>query len=75
VVSLKTLADLLVEVNGGGVCTMRSYLPNRKRIDIGDYYADFSRIRAALGWEPCVGLRDGLARTLNYYRQHLEKYL
>ena len=48
---------------------------DRKRIDIGDYYADFSRIRSALGWEPSVALRDGLARTLDYYRRHLAHYL
>jgi UDP-glucose 4-epimerase len=75
VVSLQALADLLVEVNGGGEYVVRSFPPDRKRIDIGDYYADFSRIRAALGWEPRVGLRDGLARTLDYFRQHLEHYL
>ena len=75
VVSLKELADLLVEVNGGGEYVAGSYPPDRKRIDIGDYYADFSRIRSALGWDPRVGLREGLARTLSYYRQHLEQYL
>jgi UDP-glucose 4-epimerase len=75
VVSLKALADLLVEVNGGGEYVVRSFPPDRKRIDIGDYYADFSRIRTALGWEPRVGLRDGLARTLDYFRQHREHYL
>jgi UDP-glucose 4-epimerase len=75
VVSLKTLADLLVEVNGGGEYAMRSYPADRKRIDIGDYYADSSRMRATLGWEPRVTLRDGLARTLAYYREHLKQYL
>jgi UDP-glucose 4-epimerase len=75
VVSLKTLADLLVEVNGGGEYALRAYPSDRKRIDIGDYYADSSRIRAALGWEPRVTLRDGLARTLAYYREHLKQYL
>src|SRR4029077_1896143 len=43
VVSLKELADLLIEVNGGGEYIQRSYPPERKRIDIGDYYADDSR--------------------------------
>ena len=37
--------------------------------------ADFGRIRAALGWEPRVALRDGLARTLAYYREQLAHYL
>jgi nucleoside-diphosphate-sugar epimerase len=75
VISLKDLAGLLVEVNGGGNFTVRSYPAERKRIDIGDYYADFSRIRETVGWEPCVPLREGLARTLAYYRANLEHYL
>src|SRR5947207_15859524 len=59
VVSLTRLAELLVEVNGGGTFVVNTYPPDRKRIDIGDYYADFSRIRAALGWEPRVPLKEG----------------
>ncbi len=37
-------------------------------IDIGDYYGDASKFRAATGWAPVVGLEDGLARTVDYYR-------
>jgi UDP-glucose 4-epimerase len=75
VISLKELADLLVQVNGGGEYALRSFPPDRKRIDIGDYYADFSRIRSVLGWEPKVPLRSALARTLAFYREHLDHYL
>lgn len=75
VISLADLAALLVEVNGGGAFVLRDYPTDRKRIDIGDYYADDSRIRSALGWQPQTTLRDGLARTLDYYRRHLARYL
>jgi UDP-glucose 4-epimerase len=74
VISLKELADLLVELNGGGEYTVRLFPSERKRIDIGDYYADFNRIRSVLGWSPAVTLREGLARTLEFYRKHLEHY-
>jgi hypothetical protein len=67
-------ADLLLAVNGSGKCVVRSYPAHRKKIDIGDYYADFSHIRSALGWEPRVLLWDGLARTLAFYRENLEHY-
>ena len=75
VISLKDLADLLVQVNGGGEYVIRPFPTDRHRIDIGDFYADFGRIRALLGWEPNVPLREGLARTLAFYRQNLEQYL
>ena len=74
-ISLHDLAELLVKINGGGEFTSRSFPPDRKRIDIGDYYADFSSIKSVLGWQPKVMLEDGLARTLKFYREHLNHYL
>jgi UDP-glucose 4-epimerase len=74
-ISLKGLAELLIEVNAGGESIERSFPPERKLIDIGDYYADFSRVRACLGWEPKVPLREGLFRTLAFYREHISSYL
>ena len=74
VMSLRELADLLVQANGGGSYQIRTFPPDRKRIDIGDYYADDRRIRSELGWVSRVNLQEGLARTLAYYREHLEHY-
>lgn len=73
--SLRDLADLLIEINGGGKYICKEFPPDRKRIDIGDYYADFTCIRETLGWGPKVPLREGLARTLAFYREHLKEYL
>jgi nucleoside-diphosphate-sugar epimerase len=42
--------------------------PEAEAIDIGDYFGDFRRFREATGWEPRMELRDGLAKTLEYYR-------
>ena len=75
VVSLQALADMLVAVNGGGEFQVREFPADRKRIDIGDYHADDSLIQAVLGWEPKVSLKEGLSRTLDFYRQHLRNYL
>ena len=75
VISLKDLADLLVRVNGGGQYAVGAFPAERRRIDIGDYYADFSRIRARLGWQPEVRLSEGLTCTLAFYRERLEQYL
>ena len=74
-ISLKDLADLLVEVNGGGEYVVREFPPERKRIDIGDFYADDRRIREVLGWAPRVSLAEALARTLAFYQEHLPHYV
>jgi UDP-glucose 4-epimerase len=75
VISLKDLGELLIEVNGGGQYQVKTFPSERKRIDIGDFYADFQAIRSALGWEPKVPLREALGRTLAYYREFLNHYL
>jgi nucleoside-diphosphate-sugar epimerase len=75
VVSLKELADLLVDVNGGGTYEVRSFPASRKKIDIGDYYSDYTLAQGELGWRPEVPLREALARTLEYYRAHLTHYV
>ena len=54
---------------------VREYPAERKKIDIGDYYANDRKIREQLGWQPRVGLREGLKRTLAYYTTELEHYL
>lgn len=74
VVSLAELAKLLVELNGGGHCVQKEFPADRKRIDIGDYYADDSLIRTTLGWQPRVSLREGLRQTLEFFRTNLDHY-
>jgi UDP-glucose 4-epimerase len=75
VINLRELAELSVKVNGGGKFQVVEFPANRERIDIGDYYANDQRIRSELGWMPQVNLREGLARTMEYYRRHLAHYL
>jgi len=74
VINLKDLAKLLVEVNGGGDWELIAFPPERKAIDIGDYYSDWSRAKALLGWQPAIALREGLAKSLEYYRAHGSSY-
>jgi UDP-glucose 4-epimerase len=73
-VSLRELADLVVRLNGRGAYRLEPFPEDRKAIDIGDYYSDYSRIREALGWEPTVSLEDGLVRSLAFYREHGDRY-
>jgi UDP-glucose 4-epimerase len=73
-VSLLELARMLVELNGGGSYRTEAFPPDRRAIDIGDYYADYGKIRDALGWRPQVQLEEGLERSLAFYREHGSSY-
>jgi dTDP-glucose 4,6-dehydratase/UDP-glucose 4-epimerase len=74
VISLGALAELLIDVAGQGSFELVPFPPDRKQIDIGDYYGSADLIAADLGWAPSVELREGLSHTLDYYRAHSEKY-
>ena len=74
VVSLLDLAGKLVELNGSGSFKVVPFPDDRKAIDIGDYYGDFSRIKDDLGWQPRVGLDEGLRRSIDFFREHGDGY-
>lgn len=73
-VSLITLVETLVKVADAGSFRVEEFPEERRRIDIGDFYADYALIRQELGWEPTVGLEEGLRRTVGYYKKYREQY-
>jgi UDP-glucose 4-epimerase len=73
-ITLKELATLLVDANGKGAYRLDPFPDEQKAIDIGSYYADYSQAQGALGWEPVVPLREGLMRTLAFYRKNYRHY-
>ncbi|MBF0611318.1 MAG: NAD-dependent epimerase/dehydratase family protein [Magnetococcales bacterium] len=75
VMTLKELADQLIAVNRGGFYNIVSFPENRKKIDIGDFYCNFNKIRNTLGWHPQTTILEGLERTLEYYRENMRYYI
>ena len=73
-VSLLDLTKTMINVAGKGTYTLVPFPPEKKSIDIGDYYADFSKITSILGWKPKVSLEEGLKRTMEYYRKNKKNY-
>jgi UDP-glucose 4-epimerase len=75
VVNLKKLAQTLVELNGSGSFAVKEFPAARQAIDIGNYYSDFKHFQQTFGWTPRTPLREALARTLEFYRNNLGKYV
>ncbi|MGE3179252.1 MAG: NAD-dependent epimerase/dehydratase family protein [Vicinamibacterales bacterium] len=73
--SHRDLTALILDAAGGGRVDFVDWPPEKKAIDIGDFYADSTRFETATGWRPNVTLRDGLRRTIAFYRAHLPTYL
>ena len=71
----RDLVERLIAVAGTGRFRFVDWPPEKKAIDIGDFYADSSRIAETLGWRPVTPLGDGLARTVAFYRAHMPRYV
>jgi UDP-glucose 4-epimerase len=74
-ISHRELADLLVEVAGSGRIEYVDWPADKKAIDIGSFYADSTKFKRTVGWQPTVSLRDGLRRTVAFYRDHYRRYV
>jgi UDP-glucose 4-epimerase len=73
-VSLLALAQRLIDLNGRGAYDVVPFPPDRLAIDIGDYFADSSRLERLLAWSPEIELDEGLRRTLAYFRANGDRY-
>jgi dTDP-glucose 4,6-dehydratase len=66
--TVKQLAELVVELTGTRAPIVYEPLP---KDDPKVRKPDITRARMMLGWEPKVHVRDGLARTIEYFKQHV----
>jgi nucleoside-diphosphate-sugar epimerase len=75
ILSLRESADIVAASLPGGRYTVKTFPAERKKIDIGDYYSDSSLLAAATGWSPATPFREGVAKTLAYYRDTFSHYV
>jgi len=73
--TLHELAEQMVAIARSGHFELREFPEERKRIDIGDYFADDRRFRQLTGWQPKVTVAEGLAATIAFYRARLGEYI
>ena len=73
-VSLLDLVELMIKVHGSGKYRIVPFPEDRKKIDIGDFYADYRKIEKEIGWKPRVSLSEGLKITFEYYKKFKEHY-
>lgn len=73
-ISLKDLVEVMIDVAGQGSYKLIPWPPEKKKIDIGDYYGAAEKIKRELGWEPRVSVRDGLTQSIAFYKAHGKEY-
>jgi len=68
------VAEILRELVPGTTIEFTDFSPERKAQEPGDFLSDITKIRRILSWEPVVGLREGLSRTVEFYRERRGDY-
>lgn len=71
----RDLVAMLIEEAGAGSTRLVEWPEEKRRIDIGSFYSNSAKFTATTGWAPAVGLREGIRRTLAFYRTHFDQYV
>lgn len=71
-VKFKDMANTIIDIVGKGEIQYIPYPSTAKKIEIGDFIVDFSKLKNLLEWEPKVSFKEGIEITVEFYRNHLE---
>lgn len=74
VTNLLEIADLITSQTGTNHAKIE-YPSDRKQIEIGNYQTNYNLLSKELGWNPSINMKDGLSKTIEYYKLYLLKYL
>jgi len=74
-ISIGELANLIIELVGRPVKIVVDQERLRpEKSEVTRLLSDNSKAREILGWEPQVGFREGLSRTIDWIREHMDWY-
>jgi len=73
-ISFIDLAKKIVKVADSGKVAFTEFTKERKEVEPGDYYTDVSKVRKVVGWTPKRDLREGLKKTIEFYRKYKKEY-
>lgn len=73
-ISVRALAEAAVAAAGRGSIRSVEYPSDHRPVEVGDYVADITAARDALGWQPEVELADGLRRTVEFFETRRDRY-
>jgi len=69
------MARAVVKAAGSGSIKHVPWPDERKRIETGDFFVSYAKIKKTLGWSPKTSFEDGLGKTIDFYRGRLREYV
>jgi nucleoside-diphosphate-sugar epimerase len=73
-ISVIDVTKKIIEITKKGEIEFIPFPKDKKKIEVGDYYADYSKIKNLLGWQPKINLDEGLRKTVDFYLKHKSFY-
>jgi len=67
--SLLELAELAIAAAGRGEIVRVPWPEEYRAVETGDYLSDIALACKELGWSPDTGIREGVTRTVAFYKQ------
>jgi len=68
----RDMAEEIVETVGKGKIVYIPYPENAKKIEVGDFIVNPKKLKEKLNWEPRVSFKEGIKKTVEFYKNHPE---
>lgn len=73
--NLEQTAKIMCNQIDGAYYEMIPFPEDRKVIDVGDFICDFSAFSSSFGWNPKVNFKEGISKSIDFFRDELDYYL
>ena len=73
-VPLINIVKDVVRLAGKGNIVYVPWPETNKKIDVGDFIADVTKVKSKLSWAPKISMEEGIKKTLEYYEAHKRNY-
>lgn len=73
-VSFAEVGECIVQIAGSGRIEKTEFTPERKLNEPGDIYLDISKIKRTIKMSPRTELKEGIKKTVDFYRENKAHY-
>jgi len=73
-ISVKEVLEIIIKVVGKGGFKHIPFPKDKKKIEIWDYYADYSKFEHLTKWKPKTKFIEGIEKTVKFYEKNKKHY-
>jgi len=72
--TLKDFVKLAIKIAGRGSFKISTFPEERKKIEVGNYIANWNKAKRNLDWKPKISLKVGIKKTIKFYQRFKKHY-